>query len=58
LGFGVPLLILSFLAGGMQRQITQTLARHSRQINLIAGLMLVGIGIHDLILNWELLAVA
>jgi cytochrome c-type biogenesis protein len=56
LGFGVPLLILSFLAGGMQRQITQTLARHSRQINLIAGLMLVGIGIYDLALNWELIS--
>jgi cytochrome c-type biogenesis protein len=56
LGFGVPLLILSFLAGGLQRQITQTLARHSRQINLIAGLMLVGIGMYDLSLNWELIS--
>jgi cytochrome c-type biogenesis protein len=56
LGFGVPLLILSFLAGGMQRQITQSLARHSRQINLIAGLMLVGIGIYDLALNWDLIS--
>jgi cytochrome c-type biogenesis protein len=55
LGFGVPLLILSFLAGGLQRQITQSLARHSRQINLIAGLMLVGIGIYDLALNWDLI---
>jgi cytochrome c-type biogenesis protein len=56
LGFGVPLLILSFLAGGLQRQITQTLARRARAINLIAGLMLVGIGIYDLALNWELIS--
>jgi cytochrome c-type biogenesis protein len=56
LGFGLPLLILSFLAGGLQRQITQALARHSRQINLIAGLMLAGIGIYDLSLNWDLIS--
>jgi cytochrome c-type biogenesis protein len=56
LGFGLPLLILSFLAGGLQRQMTQMLARHAHQINLIAGLMLVGIGIYDLILNWELIS--
>jgi cytochrome c-type biogenesis protein len=56
LGFGLPLLILSFLAGGMQRQITQMLARHARIINLIGGLMLVGIGLYDLSLNWDLIS--
>ena len=56
LGFGLPLLILSFLAGGLQRQMTQMLARHARAINLIGGLMLVGIGLYDLSLNWELIS--
>jgi cytochrome c-type biogenesis protein len=56
LGFGLPLLILSLLAGGSQRQLTQLLARHARLINLIAGVMLVGIGLYDLSLNWELIS--
>jgi cytochrome c-type biogenesis protein len=56
LGFGLPLLILSFLAGGAQRQLTQVLARHTRIINRIAGVMLVGIGLYDLSLNWELIS--
>ncbi len=56
LGFGLPLLILSFLAGGLQRQITQVLARHARQINLIGGILLVGIGVYDLALNWDLIS--
>ena len=56
LGFGLPLLILSFLAGGLQRQITQMLARRARLINLIAGLMLVGIGLYDVSVNWELIS--
>ncbi len=56
LGFGLPLLILSFLAGGLQRQMTQVLARHARVINLIGGVLLVGIGLYDLSLNWELMS--
>ncbi len=55
-GFGLPLLILSLLAGGLQRQITQLLARHARVINLSGGLMLVGIGLYDLSLNWDLIS--
>jgi cytochrome c-type biogenesis protein len=56
LGFGLPLLILSLLAGGSQRQLTQVLARHAHLINLIAGVMLVGIGMYDLSLNWDLIS--
>lgn len=55
LGFGLPLLVMSFLAGGLQRQITQLLARHARVVNLIGGLLLVGIGLYDVIINWELI---
>jgi cytochrome c-type biogenesis protein len=55
LGFGVPLLLLSMLSGALQRQITRLFSRHARLINLIGGVLLLGIGIYDLALNWELL---
>jgi cytochrome c-type biogenesis protein len=55
LGFGLPLLLLSFLAGASQRWITRQFAIHSRAINLIGGFLLVGIGIYDFISNWDLI---
>lgn len=55
LGFGIPLLILSLLSGAFQRQLTSFFARNSRVINAIGGLLLIGIAIYDLSLNWELL---
>jgi len=53
LGFGLPLLALSLLSGTLQRQITRLFATHARAVNLVGGLLLVGIGIYDLIINWE-----
>ena len=55
LGFGIPLLILSLLSGSLQRQLTTLFARHSRVINIIGGLLLVGIAVYDLSVNWEML---
>ena len=55
LGFGIPLFVLSFLSAALQRQVTMLFTRHSRAINIIGGLLLVGIAIYDLILNWEIL---
>jgi cytochrome c-type biogenesis protein len=55
LGFGLPLLALSFLSGATQRWITRQFARHARLINVIGGLLLVGIGIYDLLSNWDLI---
>lgn len=54
LGFGVPLLLLSLLAGSAQRWITRQFALHSRSINRIGGILLVGIGAYDLAQNREL----
>jgi cytochrome c-type biogenesis protein len=54
LGFGLPLLLLSFLSGAAQRWITRQFALRSRLINIIAGILLVGIGLYDLAVNWEL----
>ena len=55
LGLGIPLLVLSFLSAALQRQLTAIFARHSRIVNLIGGLLLVGVAIYDLDKNWELL---
>ena len=55
LGFGLPLLLLSLLSGAYQRNLTRWLARRSRPVNIVGGLLLVGIGVYDLAVNWELI---
>jgi cytochrome c-type biogenesis protein len=55
LGFGLPLFMLSLLSGALQRQLTTLFARHSRVVNVIGGLLLVGVAVYDLSLNWDLL---
>ncbi len=57
LGLGVPLLILSFLSAALQRQLTVFFAHHSRIVNFIGGLLLIGVAIYDLSKNWELLQI-
>jgi cytochrome c-type biogenesis protein len=53
LGFGLPLLALSFLSGAGQRWITRQFALHARWINVIGGLLLISIAIYDFWANWE-----
>jgi cytochrome c-type biogenesis protein len=55
LGFGLPLLVLSLISGAAQRWITRQFAMRARLINVISGLLLVGVGLYDLISNFELL---
>jgi len=57
LGFGLLLLALSLLSGAAQRWITHQFALHARLFNVVGGLLLVGIGIYDLVSNWELIRV-
>lgn len=57
LGFGLPLVVLSLLAGARQQQIVRFITAHHRAIEIVGGLLLVGVGIGDLILNWENLRV-
>jgi len=57
MGFGIPLLILSFLSGAAQRWITRQFAMRTRLINFISGLLLLGVGVYDLIINWGLISV-
>jgi len=54
LGLGIPLLILSFLSAALQRQLTTLFVRHSRIVNFIGGLLLIGVALYDLTKNWEL----
>jgi cytochrome c-type biogenesis protein len=56
LGFGLPLLLLSALSGATQQGIVRFFARNSRVINLIGGLLLIGVGIYGLASNWDLIS--
>jgi len=55
MGFGLPLLALSLLSGAAQHWITRQFALHSRAINVLSGVLLVGVGIYDLASNWDLI---
>ena len=55
LGLGIPLFVLSFLSAALQHQLTTLFAHYSRTVNLIGGLLLVGVAVYDLAKNWELM---
>jgi cytochrome c-type biogenesis protein len=57
LGFGIPLLFLSFLSGAAQRWITRQFAMRARLINVVSGLLLLGVGVYDLSVNWPLIQI-
>lgn len=57
IGFGIPLLALSFLSGASQRWITRQFAVHAHLINFISGMLLLGLAIYDISTNWELIEV-
>jgi cytochrome c-type biogenesis protein len=54
LGFGIPLLALSFLASATARYITRWLAKHAKEINQIGGLLLICIAIYDIFQNLDM----
>ncbi len=53
LGFGLPLVLLSLLAGARRVQVVRFITSHHRAIEITGGLLLVAVGIGDLILNWD-----
>lgn len=55
IGFGLPLLALSLVSGALQKTITRWLARHTRLINIIGGVLLIGIAVFDLWNNWGII---
>lgn len=55
IGFGLPLFFLSLLSGTLQRQLTTLFARYSRAINIVGGLLLIGVAVYDMWKNWDVL---
>jgi cytochrome c-type biogenesis protein len=55
LGFGLPLLLLSFISASSQRGIARFFAMNARLVNIMAGLLLVTIAVVDLYRNWDLI---
>jgi cytochrome c-type biogenesis protein len=53
LGFGLPLVILSLLAGARQREVVRWVTAHHRQIEVISGLTLIAVALWDLRENWD-----
>jgi len=56
LGFGLPLLVLSVLAGARQQAVVRWTVRHHRAIEIVAGVVLIAVALYDLRENWESLA--
>jgi cytochrome c biogenesis protein CcdA len=53
LGFGLPLVALSVLAGARQQQIVRFVTRHHRSIDVVAGCLLIAVGVGDFLLNLD-----
>jgi cytochrome c-type biogenesis protein len=53
LGFGLPLVLLSLLAGARREQIVRFVTRRLRMIEIVGGLLLVAVGLGDLVLNLD-----
>jgi cytochrome c-type biogenesis protein len=53
LGFGLPLLILSLLAGARQQSIVRWVTAHHRPIEVISGIVLIAVALWDLRENWD-----
>jgi cytochrome c-type biogenesis protein len=53
LGFGLPLVLLSLLAGARQRQVVGIVLRHHRAIEIGSGIVLIAVALYDLNEYWE-----
>lgn len=53
LGFGLPLVLLSLLAGARQREIVRFVLDRHRRIELVAGVVLIAVALWDLRENWD-----
>jgi cytochrome c-type biogenesis protein len=54
IGMGAPLLALSFVPSSFQRRVTAATARHGRAIEIIGGLLLIGVALYYISENWDL----
>jgi cytochrome c-type biogenesis protein len=53
LGFGLPLVVLSLLAGSRQRDVVRTVVAHHRLIEIVSGAVLIAVALIDLRENWD-----
>lgn len=53
LGFGLPLVLLSLLAGARRQQVVRFVTQHHRTIEIVGGLILIAVGLWDLATNLE-----
>ncbi len=53
LGFGLPLVVLSLLAGARQRSIVRFVTSHHRTIEVVSGIVLIAVAFWDLRENWD-----
>ncbi len=53
LGFGLPLVILSFLAGARQRTVVRFVLDRHRMIEIVSGIILIAVATYDLRENWD-----
>ena len=56
LGFGLPLVALSFLTGLRAQTVVCWIVRQHRRIEVVAGVLLVVVAIADFIDKWESIA--
>ncbi len=53
LGFGLPLVLLSLLAGARRQAVVRVITRHHRTIEIVGGVLLISVGLWDLGMNWD-----
>jgi len=53
LGFGLPLVVLSLLAGVRAQALVRWVVSRHRAIEVVAGLLLVAVAVYDLADKWE-----
>ena len=53
LGFGLPLVLLSLLAGTQQRAIVRFVLDRHRAIELVSGAILIAVALYDLRESWD-----
>jgi cytochrome c-type biogenesis protein len=51
LGFGLPLVLLSLLAGARRQQIVRAITQHHRAVEVVGGMLLIAVGLWDLAVN-------
>ena len=56
LGFGLPLLMLSFLPKDLSERMLRRFTRHSNLISRLSGIALLAFGVWNLRAGWELLS--